>query len=232
MLALSVFALKSVRRKPFGAGKSVGRKPFGAGKLVGPKPSGASAAGVARRWRPIVGVLLVSIALAAAGCGSSSSKSSASSAAASPTAASTNTTPAGTSSSTTTTTHLAKTKFVLHAGLAFGAFHRWIYKPLKAGELKHPLSHKAATVKAALAAAFTYHELKLALADAQSDPTLSHLVAPITALQDKIHGLGSGLKSGQVNSAQVDDANGSIDSIHSGAAAAGQPITEQTPASP
>jgi len=23
--------------------------------------------------------------------------------------------------------------FVLHAGLAFGAFHRWIYKPFKAG---------------------------------------------------------------------------------------------------
>ena len=56
---------------------------------------------------------------------------------------------------------------MLHAGLAFGAFHRWIYKPAKAGDLSHPLEHKLTTVKAALAAAFVYHELKLALADAQ-----------------------------------------------------------------
>jgi hypothetical protein len=31
--------------------------------------------------------------------------------------------------------HFAKTKFVLHAGLAFGAIHRYIYKPLRAGAL-------------------------------------------------------------------------------------------------
>ena len=168
----------------------------------------------------MVCVLVVALALGVSACGSSSSSSSAGSAAG-------NTTQAATSS-----THLAKTKFVLHAGLAFGAFHRWIYKPLKAGALTHPLSHKVATIKAALAAAFVYHELKLALANAQADPTLSHLVAPITALQNKINGLGSGLKSGQVNSAQIQDANGSIGSISSAASAAGQPITEQTPSSP
>jgi hypothetical protein len=89
---------------------------------------------------------------------------------------------------------------------------------------------KTATLKAAAAALFTYHQLKLALAAAQADPTLSHLVAPITALQNKMSGLGSGLKSGSVNASQIEDANGSIGSIHSGAAAAGQPITEQTPA--
>jgi hypothetical protein len=32
--------------------------------------------------------------------------------------------------------HFAKTKFVLHAGLAFGAIHRYIYKPLRAGALR------------------------------------------------------------------------------------------------
>lgn len=121
---------------------------------------------------------------------------------------------------------------MLHAGLAFGAFHRWIYKPLKAGEFRHPLSHKVATLKAGLAAGFTYHELKLALADARADPTLSRLVAPITALQAKMNGLGSALKSGHVDPAQIQQANGSIGSIHAGAATAGQPISEQTPASP
>ncbi len=121
---------------------------------------------------------------------------------------------------------------MLHAGLAFGAFHRWIYKPLKAGELTHPFTHKLATIKAGIAGLFVYHELKLALADAQADPTLSHLVAPITALQGKISGLASNLRSGNVDSSAIQSAAGSIGSIHSQAAAAGHPITEQTPGAP
>jgi hypothetical protein len=161
----------------------------------------------------VVGVL----ALAVVGCGSSNSSSSSSASAA---------------ASTTATTHLAKTKFVLHAGLAFGAFHRWIYKPAKAGDLSHPLEHKLTTVKAALAAAFVYHELKLALADAQSSPTLSKLVAPITALQNKLHSLAGSVKSGGASQSDVDGLDSTISSIKSQAAAAGQPITEQTPATP
>src|SRR4051794_5328427 len=102
--------------------------------------------------RRAVAALLVALALAfvAGGCGSKSSSQSA-------------------QTTTTGTTHFAKTKFALHAGLAFGAFHRYIYKPLKerrfSGGLLH---HKLATLKAALAAAFAYHEVKLALQDARS----------------------------------------------------------------
>ena len=169
---------------------------------------------------PVCLVLCV-FALAVAGCGSSSSSPTTSAAAA-----------GGTTSATTTTTHLAKTKFVLHAGLAFGAFHRWIYKPAKAGELSHPLEHKLTTIKAALAAAFVYHELKLALADAQASPTLSKLVAPITDLQNKLHGLAGSVKSGGASASDVDGIDSTISSIKSQAAAAGQTITEQTPATP
>jgi len=170
---------------------------------------------------PVSLVAVVSIlALAVVGCGSS--KSSSTSSAAAPAA----------SATTTSTTHLAKTKFVLHAGLAFGAFHRWIYKPAKAGDLSHPLEHKFTTVKAALAAAFVYHELKLALADAQADPTLSKLVAPITDLQNKLHGLAGSVKSGGASAADVSGLDSSVSSIKSLAASAGQPIAEQTPATP
>jgi hypothetical protein len=157
------------------------------------------------------------LALAVTACGSSSSSSSSS---------------ASASASTTATTKLAKTKFVLHAGLAFGAFHRWIYKPAKAGDLSHPLEHKLTTLKAALAAAFVYHELKLALADAQADPTLSKLVAPITDLQNKLHGLAGSVKSGGASAGDVAGLDSSVSSIKSLAASAGQPITEQTPATP
>jgi len=171
----------------------------------------------------LVAVLSV-LALAAAGCGSSSSSTTTSAAASAGSTAAT--------TSTTSTTKFAKTKFVLHAGLAFGAFHRWIYKPAKAGDLSHPLEHKLTTLKAALAAAFVYHELKLVLADAQADPTLSKLVAPITALQNKLHSLAGSVKSGGASAADVSGLDSTISSIKSGAASAGQPITEQTPATP
>jgi hypothetical protein len=162
-------------------------------------------------------VLACLLALAIAACGSSSSSSA---------------TSAASGATTTSTTHLAKTKFVLHAGLAFGAFHRWIYKPAKAGDLSHPLEHKLTTVKAALAAGFVYHELKLALADAQASPTLSKLVAPITDLRNKLHGLAGSVKSGGASPADVAGLDSTVASIKSQAAAAGQPITELTPATP
>lgn len=173
--------------------------------------------------RAVLAALLLTLALAAAGCGSSSSSSSA--------AAGAN---GGTSgqAATSTTTHvgLAKTKFVLHAGLAFGAFHRYIYKPVRAGDLHHPFSHKLALVKAGIAAGFVYHELKLALHDAQSSPTLSKLVSPITALQSKFSGLGGQLRNGSADPNTINQANGQIGSIHSQASSAGQPITETAPA--
>ncbi|MBV9003719.1 MAG: hypothetical protein JO181_03610 [Solirubrobacterales bacterium] len=191
-----------------------------------PRPGEVTGKPGRHRRGTIIAIVLVALtlALAAAGCGSSKSSSSS--------AAPATSTSSGAASSGTTSTsiRLAKTKFVLHAGLAFGAFHRWIYKPVKAGYLAHPLQHKAALVKGALAAAFVIHELKLALADAQADPTLSKLVAPITALQDKLKSLPSDMKSGTANPSDVLSANDQIGSIHSLAAGAGQPITEQTPA--
>lgn len=174
--------------------------------------------GMARRALSGLAVVCVALALVASGCGSSKSSSSAS----------------GTSSATTSTssTHLAKTKFVLHAGLAFGAFHHFIYGPLRAGDFKHPLSHKVTITKAGLAAVFLVHELKLALADAKADPALSKVVAPLTALEAKIRGQAAAIKSGHPNSSAIQSANGSIASIHGLSSSAGQPITEQVPPSP
>ena len=162
------------------------------------------------------------LAFAAVGCGSSKSTATSSGAAAT----------ANTATSTTSTTKFAKTKFVLHAGLAFGAFHRWIYKPAKAGELTHPLQHKLTTLKAALAAAFVYHEVKQALAAAQADPTLSKLVAPITDLQNKLKDVAGSVKSGGVNPTDASGLDGLISSVKDKAQGAGQTITEQTPATP
>ena len=159
-------------------------------------------------------ILMILAALALAGCGSSSSSSSNGSGAAT----------SGTSS--TGQVHLAKTKFVLHAGLAFGAFHRYIYKPYKAGKLGGGLfKNKLTKVKAALAAAFAYHEVGLALTDARSSKVLSKVLAPLLALQDKLKSMKSGLGHGDTS--QVSAANAAADQAGGASSGAGQPISDQ-----
>jgi hypothetical protein len=164
--------------------------------------------------RLIALALIAMIALVGAGCGSKAGTSSGSA----PNAPATQTTPS---------THFAKTKFVLHAGLAFGAFHRYIYKPFKAGKFSGGLlHHKLATVKAALAAAFAYHEVKLALVDARSSKILSTLLAPLLALQTKLSSLTGRFKHGGADPAAIQTAQSATDTIAAGSARAGQPVSD------
>ncbi|WP_163573816.1 hypothetical protein [Fodinicola feengrottensis] len=87
------------------------------------------------------------------------------------TASSSSTAPAGAGCQSVGSIKFDKTKFVLHAGLAFGAFHHWIWKPYKANAFsKGQKGRITALIKGALAAAFTIHELKVAKADAESQP--------------------------------------------------------------
>jgi hypothetical protein len=160
--------------------------------------------------RSIVRLAVVGCIAAAgvAGCGSSSSSTSAASGG---------------------TTHFAKTKFILHAGLAFGAFHHFILGPVKAGDLKHPFSHKLTLIKAGLASLFVYHELKLAATDAKSSKILRVLVSPLTLAAAKLHALKSSLTSGSANPQVVTNLNSSLGQIGRQAAAAGQPISDSVP---
>lgn len=171
-----------------------------------------------RASRRILAVALVGLALVAAGCGSSSGSSSAGSA-------------ANTSSTATKNVgHLPTVKFALHAGLAFGAFHRWIYKPLKDGTFSGGiLKHKVALLKAGLAGLFAYHELKIAIEDAKASPKLQKLAAPITALQNKLKSIGDSAKSGNFDPSQITSANGDVSSLTSLARQAGISINQQEP---
>ena len=165
----------------------------------------------------LIGLLMVG--LLAAGCGSSSSSSSSGGS-------------GGTSSSSSTTGvgHLPTVKFALHAGLAFGAFHRWIYKPLKSGEFSGGIfKHKLALVKAALAGLFAYHELKLAIQDAQASPTLRKLAAPVTALAAKLKTIGASAKSGNFDPTSITSANDSVSSLSGLAKQAGISVPSQVP---
>jgi len=159
-------------------------------------------------------VVLVIAALAVAGCGSSSSST-------------TSKVAATTASASSGSGGVSAAKFVLHTGLAFGAFHRYIYKPIKAGALQNPLSHKLSVLKATAAAAFMVHEIKLAVAAAQGAPALMKLVAPLSALAA---GVKSAVASGTVSPTTLATGNSVIESIKSQAAGAGATIVEETPA--
>jgi hypothetical protein len=126
--------------------------------------------------------------------------------------------------------HFPKTKFLLHAGLAFGAFHRYIQKPLRAGTFRSGApGRKAAFVKAGAAALFVYHELKKARDAAESSDILRRkLVNPIDRVLAKIQGLGSSLKNGSASSSDITGAGGSLDSLKSTAAGAGANIKDRT----
>jgi hypothetical protein len=174
--------------------------------------------------RLLTALVLVLVLVFASACGSSSSTSSG--------AAS----PANGASSLQAAPvkhiHFAKTKFLLHAGLAFGAFHRYLYKPFKAGAFGHPLQHKLALLKAAAAAAFVVHEVRKASEDAQASALLRKLFSPLQALAATVTGLAAGLKGGHADAATLGSANGAIESIKSSAASSGAPVTERAPAAP
>lgn len=121
----------------------------------------------------------------------------------------------------------AKTKFVFHAGLAFGVFHHFIYKPFKAGAFKKgaPGRLKAA-VKAGLAALFVYHELKLACKDAQNSSLLRPLLAPLNLIVTTFNKLAAKLKGGNFAASDFTSAQSAVTSIEQKSGGLGLPIKE------
>jgi hypothetical protein len=170
--------------------------------------------------RRVLPLLLVA-ALVVGGCGSKSSS---------------NSSPSGGAQATSSTNggvKFAKTKFVIHAGLAFGVFHRWIYKPFKAGVFSHPLQHKLAVTKGLLAAAFVYHEVKLAREDARHSRLLSKVVLPLASVATAALAIKSALTHHKPPDAgTVNGAESSIATAKKESSAAGQPITETTQGAP
>ena len=126
--------------------------------------------------------------------------------------------PAGSTSATavcdTGHVYFAKTKFVFHAGLAFGVFHRYIYKPFRAGAFKSGSPGRLKSgIKAALAAAFVYHELKLACKEANNSSLLRPLLTPLNLVVGSFNSLEAKLKGGQFTDSTFTGAAGAIDGL-------------------
>lgn len=166
----------------------------------------------------VVGIVLVGL-VAAAGCGPSSATSATSGSATSASGV------PGAVCQQVGSVNFDKTKFVFHAGLAFGAFHHFIYAPYKAGGL-----HGFATLaKAGLAGLFTVHELKLAKADAESSPTLCHLAAPFDKAGAAISGSISKIKSGRASSQDIEGMNNDVNAVQRGTQADGVTVPDKVP---
>jgi len=164
-------------------------------------------------------LVVIAIALAATGCGSSTK-----------TVSETNANGQVTTQAVPNV-HFAKTKFVLHMGLAFGAFHRYIYKPLKTGAFKSGSPGRVkALIKAAAAALFAVHELKVAHEDALSDSHLRPIANKIDALRGKLGSLGSALKAGSLNPADILGSSGTLDALGAASGALGVGIKDLAPA--
>ena len=161
--------------------------------------------------RAAIVVVLIVAALAAAGCGTKQ------------------VTVTGTNGQATTETvkniHFANTKFVLHMGLAFGAFHRYIYKPLKYGYFRSGSPHRLRTAaKAALAVVFIVHELRIAHEDALASNQLRPLLNKLDNLLSRIGALVPGLHGGSANAGAISGASSAVDAVGSQSGGLGLPI--------
>jgi hypothetical protein len=184
---------------------------------------------VARQTLTLTTVLLA-LVVALAGCGKSAttSSSTAAPAASSPVAGAAAGDTAGVTCPTSNTTPFAKTKFVLHTGLAFGTFHRYIYKPFKAGGFSEGAQGRVVSfIKAGATVLFIKREIRLATEDVKANPTLCKAIAaPLSNLSDTVSGAVTKLKGGDPSG--ITDANSAISDITSKSSSGGAPITERT----
>ena len=166
----------------------------------------------------------------ASGCSKSSSTSAASAAggsAASGSAAPGAASASGSITCPTSASGFAKTKFIAHAGLGFGAFHRYIYKPLRAGTFKSGAHGRIrAFLKAGAAALFVKREVRLAYEAAQKSPTLCKAVAaPLQKVGNTIQDAVSKLKSGDLSG--VNAVQSAVSLVEAKSAGQGTSVKEQ-----
>jgi hypothetical protein len=124
---------------------------------------------------------------------------------------------------TAATRKFAKTRFITNAGLAAGAFKRYIYGPYKRGEFKSGApKHKRAVVKAAAAGVFALDQLRRARINIKADPTLCRMLsAPIAGLSATMAGLVAKLKKGDVDPTDIANTSGGVEGFRRSAGSAG-----------
>src|SRR5919201_4171527 len=111
---------------------------------------------------------------------------------------------------------LDKTRFLLHAGAGFYAFHHFVWARYKNGGFSVSDPHrKSNIVKAALALLFAYHEFKVAygIAYKSNSKTLHALIAPLNRLGGAVNTVYTKLKGGQYSDTDIESLNDNVSSF-------------------
>jgi hypothetical protein len=125
---------------------------------------------------------------------------------------------------------LDKTRFLLHAGAGFYAFHHFVWARYKNGGFSASDPHrKSNIVKAALALLFAYHEFKVAygIAYKSNSKTLHALIAPLNQLGGAVNTVATKLKGGQYSDADIESLNDNINSFGKVSASDGYTIKDR-----
>jgi hypothetical protein len=155
----------------------------------------------------------------ATACGSSSSSTQAA-APASQTASSAGVqtgSPSPASCASAGTRKIPKTRLLADLALTYGAFHRYLYKPYKAGTF-HKGAHGRikAIIKAGLATAVIVKLLSNAKKNAAADPTLCKFVPSIDTIKASLSNLTSKIRGGTATSSDADSTSSLFDQLKNG----------------
>jgi hypothetical protein len=165
----------------------------------------------------VVGLMIL---LGGAAACSSSSSSTPAGTSASQTASSTVTqtaSPSTTSCASVGTRKIPKTRLLADLALTYGAFHRYLYKPYKAGAFhKGANGRTKAIIKAGLATAAIVKLLSNAMQNAAADPTLCKFVPSIDNIKASLSNLANKIKGGTATSNDADSTNSLFEQLKSG----------------
>ena len=115
------------------------------------------------------------------------------------------------------TRKIPKTRLLADLALTYGAFHRYLYKPYKAGAFHQGANGRTkAIIKAGLASAAIVKLLSNAGENAAADPTLCKFVPSINNIKSSLTSLTSKVKSGTATSTDADNTNGLFDQLKNG----------------
>ena len=124
---------------------------------------------------------------------------------------------------------LDKTRFLTHLGIAYFAFHHWVWNPYKEGKLNGGAEHRTSSiVKAGVASLFAYHEVKVSekIAEKSKDPLLQKIAGGLSNLDSSFASVGAKLKSGHFDPKEIEGLNGVTTAVASAAAANGTRIKD------
>lgn len=115
---------------------------------------------------------------------------------------------------------LDKTRFVAHMGLAFYAFHHYVWVAYRKGEFKSGAPHRTLNlIKAGVALLFAYHEAKTAYTIAQrsNSKTLHVLTSPISKLMNTFYSVQAKWKRGNFSPSDATSLNNTVSGLASAA---------------